>query len=234
MSTKKRLFIISMIYVAFAMFLFLLLLIGVKTFLTDINFALSLVYSLLIVVFYFGIGLATRLLSCKGTVLLISFIEAMLLLTFSICFFNVYPSANIYLLNAGDSTYLTPGKDIGLSYFLYSAFVFLLGYYITHFIIKVKDYFKVRKLCNELSESSRQQIRINNVYILKNYNKLTNKYERYLIWKTKKGTLQSSEKLLYYDNVELVAIDAKKNIYAMIEVPTKINIKQYIEIMHQN
>ena len=233
MSTKKRLFIISMLHVAFFIFLALFLLIGSGTFLTDIKVALSLVYSLFIVVAYFGIAIATRLLSCRGYVMLISFAEAMLFLAFSICLFNVYPATDIYSLNAGDSKFLTPFKDIGLSYFIYAAIVFLVGYYLVHFIIKIVGKIKVRKVIKELSASKRQQIKINNVYILKNYNKLTNRYERYLIWRNRKGDIQSSEELLYYDDVELLAIDSRKNIYAMIDVPTKITVKQYISLLHQ-
>ena len=165
--------------------------------------------------------------------MLISFAEAMLFLAFSICLFNVYPATDIYSLNAGDSKFLTPFKDIGLSYFIYAAIVFLVGYYLVHFIIKIVGKIKVRKVIKELSASKRQQIKINNVYILKNYNKLTNRYERYLIWRNRKGDIQSSEELLYYDDVELLAIDSRKNIYAMIDVPTKITVKQYISLLHQ-
>lgn len=233
MTTKKRIFIISMLYLAFGIFLALLLLIGASTFLKDIKIALSLVYSLLIIVAYFCIGIATRLLSCRGYVMLISFAEAMLLLAFSICLFNVYPAADIYALNAGDSKYLTPFKDIGISYFIYAAIVFFVAYYLVHFIIKIVEKIKVHKVIKELSSSKRQQIKINNVYILKNYNKLTNKYEKYLIWRNRKGDIQSSEELLYYDDVELLAIDARKNIYTMIDVPTKITVKQYIALLHQ-
>ena len=233
MSTKKRLFIISIAYVVFTIFLFLFLLVGASTFLTDIKIALSLVYSLFIIIFYFGMGMTTRLLSCRFYVMLISFIEAMGLLAVSICFFNVYPAADIYSLNAGDSKFLTPFKDIGITYFLYAAAVFLVAYYIVHFIIKIVDLFKVRKVCKKLERGNRPQIKINDVKILKNYNKISNKYEKYLIWRNRKGEIQSSEKLLYFDNVELIAIDSRKNIYAMIAVPQKITVKEYINLIHE-
>jgi hypothetical protein len=82
----------------------------------------------------------------------------------------------------------------------------------------------------ELAMTNRKQTKIDKPMLLKSYNKRSNKYEKYLVWQTKSGKVMSSDKIKYFDVVELIAIDSKRNIYAMIELPQKISMQTYLSL----
>ena len=93
---------------------------------------------------------------------------------------------------------------------------------------------KSRSVVKNLALVERKQTKVDAPMYLKSYNKVTNRYEKYLIWYNPKGKLMSSDKIIYFDSVELIMVDSKRNIYAMLERPEKITMKQYLLMLEES
>lgn len=234
MSTKKRLLIISACYIVAFMIFVIILAFSTSGWLDDIQIGLQFAYSLYFTAIAIAMGITTRLLSVKPSALILS----TLLLVASICgsllTFNIaYPADEIEQIN-GMNDKLSIFDDIGPDYMLYIIGVLLVSYIITIICVKIKQWFKSRSVVKNLALVERKQTKVDAPMYLKSYNKVTNRYEKYLIWYNPKGKLMSSDKIIYFDSVELIMVDSKRNIYAMLERPEKITMKQYLLMLEES
>ena len=144
--------------------------------------------------------------------------------------FNIaYSKEAIEAIN-GMNSRLSIIEDIGPTYVLYAMAYFVGLYFIVTLTQVIIRFFKTRSIIKRLSERDRKQTKIDNPMYLKSYNKVTNRYEKYLIWQTAKGKIMASDKIIYFDKVELLAVDSQRNIYAMLEMPERISLREYIEL----
>lgn len=233
MSTKKRLLILSAIHVAFFMLFVIIIVFSSRGWLENIQLGLQFTYSFIFPVFAIIFGIVTRLISTRPS----SVVASCLLMLVEICgallMFNIlYPTEDIEAINGMNST-LSIFEDIGPSYLWYVYAYFATTYVATWFGVWLINKLKNRRIVKKLATLDKKQTRVDNPMYLKSYNKKTNKYEKYLIWITPKGKVMSSEKIIYFDIVELIAVDNNKNIYAMLEKPQKITIQDYL-MLKQN
>ena len=179
-------------------------------------------------------GITTRLLSVKPSALILSILLLMASICGSLLTFNIaYPADEIEQIN-GMNDKLSIFDDIGPDYMLYIIGVLLVSYIITVICVKIKQWFKSRSVVKNLALVERKQTKVDAPMYLKSYNKVTNRYEKYLIWYNPKGKLMSSDKIIYFDSVELIMVDSKRNIYAMLERPEKITMKQYLLMLEES
>lgn len=218
MSTKKRIFIISMIYLGVSLFYFAVLAIGSASFFADAVYARTYTYSLFFPIYCVICGIFTRILSCKLGVLILS-----MGLNLSQLVLSLYKFRWIYELNYGVG-------NLGFSYVLVSYVLLLLGYVIAALLIWMVHRIRARKVVKAIAQKHHTQKSINNPLFLKVYNKRTNRNEKYLVWITKAGKYMSSEPIIYYDPVELLAVDSSRNVYAFMSQPDKIKMKEYLEL----
>ena len=233
MSTKKRLLIISACYAIAFMLFVIILAFSASSWLDDIQIGLQFTYSLYFTVIAIGMGVATRLLSIKPSAIILSASLLMVSICGSLLIFNIaYPADEIEKIN-GMNDKLSIFDDIGPDYMFYIVGVLLVGYIIAMTCVKLKQWFKSRNIVKNLALVDHKQTKVDAPMYLKSYNKITNRYEKYLIWYNPKGKLMSSEKIVYFDSVELIAVDSKRNIYAMLERPEKISMKQYLLMLEE-
>ncbi len=234
MSTKKRLLIISAFHVVFFMAFVIFIVFSSMGWLENIQLGLQFTYSLIFPLFMIIMGIATRLLSTKPISLAISAGLAMANMCGTLLMFNVvYPAEEIEQINGMNSS-LSIFSDIGPSYVAYAYAYFFVFYFLVWFIKKIINYFKCKKIINKLAATDKKQTKIDNPMYIKSYNKVTNNYEKYLVWISAKGKILSSERIIYFDNVELIAVDSKKTIYAMLEKPQKITIQEYLSLKNEH
>ena len=234
MSTKKRLLIISACYVIAFMIFVIILAFSTNGWLDDIQIGLQFAYSLYFTAIAITMGITTRLLSVKPSALILSMLLLMASICGSLLTFNIaYPADEIEQIN-GMNDKLSIFDDIGPDYMLYIIGVLLVSYIITVICVKIKQWFKSRSVVKNLALVERKQTKVDAPMYLKSYNKVTNRYEKYLIWYNPKGKLMSSDKIIYFDSVELIMVDSKRNIYAMLERPEKITMKQYLLMLEES
>ena len=234
MSTKKRLLIISACYVVAFMIFVIILAFSTNGWLDDIQIGLQFAYSLYFTAIAITMGITTRLLSVKPSALILSMLLLMASICGSLLTFNIaYPADEIEQIN-GMNDKLSIFDDIGPDYMLYIIGVLLVSYIITVICVKIKQWFKSRSVVKNLALVERKQTKVDAPMYLKSYNKVTNRYEKYLIWYNPKGKLMSSDKIIYFDSVELIMVDSKRNIYAMLERPEKITMKQYLLMLEES
>lgn len=231
MSTKKRFLIISAYFLAVLMLIFSYVVLADDSTTEKATLILKVTFSLLAVVGVLIGGMFTRIMSCKPWVFFASMFYSVVVSLTPLYFCNLaFTEETILILNNGDSPSFSLTRDVGASYFWYIIAVYAGAYIFTHLIYKFSEWFSGRKLTKELSMANRKQTKVDNPMIVKSYNKRSNKYEKYLVWQTKNGKWMSSDKIRFYDVVELIIIDSKRNIYAMVEPPQKISMKTYIEL----
>ena len=234
MSTKKRLLIISACYVIAFMIFVIILAFSTNGWLDDIQIGLQFAYSLYFTAIAIAMGITTRLLSVKPSAFILSILLLMASICGSLLTFNIaYPADEIEQIN-GMNDKLSIFDDIGPDYMLYIIGVLLASYIITVICVKIKQWFKSRSVVKNLALVERKQTKVDAPMYLKSYNKVTNRYEKYLIWYNPKGKLMSSDKIIYFDSVELIMVDSKRNIYAMLERPEKITMKQYLLMLEES
>ena len=234
MSTKKRLLIISACYIVAFMIFVIILAFSTNGWLDDIQIGLQFAYSLYFTAIAIAMGITTRLLSVKPSALILSILLLMASICGSLLTFNIaYPADEIEQIN-GMNDKLSIFDDIGPDYMLYIIGVLLVSYIITIICVKIKQWFKSRSVVKNLALVERKQTKVDAPMYLKSYNKVTNRYEKYLIWYNPKGKLMSSDKIIYFDSVELIMVDSKRNIYAMLERPEKITMKQYLLMLEES
>ena len=230
MSTRKRLLIISAFHVIFFMLFVIFITISSRNWLENIQIGLQVTYSLIFPCFMIIVGIATRLLSTKPIAFIFSALLSLGNMCLTLLTFNVaYPKETIEAIN-GMNSRLSIIEDIGPTYVLYAMAYFVGFYLIVTLTQSIIRFFKVRSIIKRLSERDRKQTKIDNPMYLKSYNKVTNRYEKYLVWQTAKGKIMASDKIIYFDKVELLAVDSQRNIYAMLEMPERISLREYIEL----
>ena len=233
MSTKKRLLIISAFHVVFFMLFVIFLVLSSRGWLENIQLGLQFTYSFIFPIFAIIFGVSTRLLLTRPSGIVASVIFMVAEVCGALLMFNItYPTEDIEAIN-GMNSKLSIFDDIGPSYIWYVFAYFAVAYIVTGIIVFIVNKIKNRRIIKKLTLIDKKQTRIDNPMYLKSYNKKTNKYEKYLIWITSKGKVMSSEKIIYFDVVELVAVDTNKNVYAMLEKPKKITIKDYLMLKNQ-
>ncbi len=231
MSTKKRFLIISAYFLAMLMIIFSYVVLSDDSTTEKATLILKVTFSLLAVLSVLIGGIFTRIMSCKPWVFLVGVVYSIILSLSPLYFCNLaFTDETILILNNGDSPSFSITRDVGASYFWYIVALFVGSYILTHLCYKVCEWWSGRRLSKELSMANRKQTKVDNPMLVKSYNKKSNKYERYLVWQTKSGKWMSSDKIRFYDVVELIIIDSKRNIYAMVETPQKISMKTYIEL----
>ena len=202
-------FAITMLYIS-------IVALGSKTAFEDPIYVRLYLYSLIFPLYCLAWGIATRLVSCKIEALVYSFALMMIQLIITL-----YSFRWIYSLDYGIS-------NLGWSYVVMCATFMVIPHAIIHLIIALIDRTKSRKIVKKIAARKHSQKSVNEPRILKVYNKKNNRYEKYLLWKTKTGKWQSSERIIYFDFVELLAVDSNHNVYAFVERPTKIKLKEYL------
>lgn len=230
MSTRKRLLIISAFHIIFLMLFVIFITISSRNWLENIQLGLQVTYSLIFPCFMIIVGIATRLLSTKPIAFIYSLVLSLLNMCCTLLIFNIaYSKEAIEAIN-GMNSRLSIIEDIGPTYVLYAMAYFVGLYFIVTLTQVIIRFFKTRSIIKRLSERDRKQTKIDNPMYLKSYNKVTNRYEKYLIWQTAKGKIMASDKIIYFDKVELLAVDSQRNIYAMLEMPERISLREYIEL----
>ena len=233
MSTKKRTLIILIIYPIFLALLFCFLALTANTVYTNIMYGISITYSLIFSIFMIGMGITTRKLSCRLMPCILSILAGCASICISVYFFNiVYPDDKIFEITNGIDRKLSMFRDIGPSYFLYLIGLFLAGYFLTTLGILIFRYIRSRSLYNKVAARNPKQTEANNPMFLKSYNKVTNRFEKYLVYRDSKGKIKTSEKVRCFDVVDLIVIDSDRKVYAMIERPTTINMKDFNDLMN--
>lgn len=233
MSTKKRTLIILIIYPIFLALLFCFLALTANTVYTNIMYGISITYSLIFSIFMIGMGITTRKLSCRLMPCILSILAGCASICISVYFFNiVYPDDKIFEITNGIDRKLSMFRDIGPSYFLYLIGLFLAGYFLTTLGILIFRYIRSRSLYNRVAARNPKQTEANNPMFLKSYNKVTNRFEKYLVYRDSKGKIKTSEKVRCFDVVDLIVIDSDRKVYAMIERPTTINMKDFNDLMN--
>lgn len=231
MSTKKRFLIISAYFLACLMLMFSYIMLADSSTTEKATLILKITFSLFAAGAVFIGGIFTRIFSCKPWVFFVGIIYSVIVSIIPLYFCNwAFTEEIILILNNGDSPSFSITRDVGLSYFIYIVAIFVGTYIITHLCYKFANWWSGRSLMKELAMTNRKQTKIDKPMILKSYNKRSNKYEKYLVWQTKSGKVMSSDKIKYFDVVELIAIDSKRNIYAMIELPQKISMQTYLSL----
>lgn len=231
MSTKKRFLIISAYFLAVLMLIFSYVTLADDSTTEKATLILKVTFSLFAVLGVLIGGIFTRIMSCKPWVFFTGIIYSIIISLMPLYFCNIaFTEETILILNNGDSPSFSVARDVGSSYFWYIVLLFVGAYILTHLIYKFCEWFSGRRLSKELSMTNRKQTKVDNPMIVKSYNKRSNKYEKYLVWQTKSGKWMSSDKIRYFDVVELIIIDSKRNIYAMVETPQRISMKTYIEL----
>lgn len=230
MTTKKRIFILGIIYAAFYACFLIFLALASKNFLSDIQMGLYITYSLIFPLFMIAAGISTYKLSVKPIAAIISLGLATATTLLSLPIFNLaYPEDDIKAIN-GLNPKLSIIDDVGIDYIAYILGMLVVGYLIALFASYLTYKIKGYKICTKLAEKKRPQTKVDDPMLLKVYNKMTNKYEKYLIWRNKNG-LQSSERIIYYDKVELVMVDSNRKIYAMLNEPEIISMRDYQQML---
>ena len=219
MSTKKRVAIILLIYLGTSMLYFALLAIGSTSFFADPKLARTYTYSLFFPIYCIVCGVFTRLLSCRKRVLVISMIANLAQLVLSL-----YKFRWIYKLNYGI-------QNLGISYMIVAYALLLAGYVICSLIVFWLYRSRSRKTVKAIANKQHKQHNIGEPMLLKVYNKKSNRNEKYFIWKNKTGKVLSSEEIIYYDPVELIAVDSQHRVYTFWEPPTKITMKEYLSMI---
>ena len=138
MSTKKRTLITLSIYVIYSILLFCFVALTSKSVMTNPMYSIKIVYSLIFSVFLIGMGITTRIMSCKIWPLVLSCGMAMLTVGVSIYYYNwSYSEDAIYSATGGLGTKLSMFTHIGPDYFLYCFWMFIGAYLITIFAIAI-------------------------------------------------------------------------------------------------
>ena len=228
MSTRKRYLILSLSYITFLMLFVIFLTFSSQGWLENIQAALTLTYSIILIAFYLGMGIATRFLSCKLSGLALSFAWAVITLALTLATFNVvYSPDDIKAIN-GFQPNLSLFEDVGWSYILYGFGVFFGSYILTSFVLYIIKKHKYNKIVDTVAERNGHQIKANMAMIVTIYNKKLNQFDKYLVYTNSKGKLIMSDIIIYYDKVELIVVDISRKVYAMIDEPTKISSKEFV------
>ena len=227
MSTKKRLLILSACYVLFLMLFVIFLVISSHNWLKNVQAGLYFTYSVLILIFFAIMGVVTRLIICRIHGLGTSLIWCFLTLVLTLTTFNfVYSPDDIKAIN-GLQPNLSFIDDVGFSYVAYRFAFFLGTYLVTSLIFYCVRRYRANREVEILAEKNRNQVRVNNCKMFSVFNKRCNIMERYLVYTTKKGKMAVSSALIYYDKVELIAVDSEHHIFAMIEEPKRISRREF-------
>lgn len=227
MSTKKRLLILSACYVLFLMLFVIFLVISSHNWLKNVQAGLYFTYSVLILIFFAIMGVVTRLIICRIHGLGTSLIWCFLTLVLTLTTFNfVYSPDDIKAIN-GLQPNLSFIDDVGFSYVAYSFAFFIGTYLVTSLIFYCVRRYRANREVEILAEKNRNQVRVNNCKMFSVFNKRCNTMERYLVYTTKKGKMAVSSALIYYDKVELIAVDSEHHIFAMIEEPKRISRREF-------
>jgi hypothetical protein len=219
MSTKKRVGIVLLIYLCVSLLYLGLLAIGSASFFADPKLSRTYTYSLFFPLYCVVCGIFTRILSCRKRVLLISMCANLVQLIFSLYKFRL-----VYKLNYGI-------QNLGISYVVVAYALLLVGYAGCSLIIFLIYRYKSRKSVRAIAKKQHKQHNIGEAMLLKAYNKKNNRNERYLVWKTKSGKTSSSEAIIYYDPVELIAVDSQHRVYTFVGDPVKIKMKEYLSMI---
>lgn len=217
MSTKKRLLIILSIYTGASLLYLAVLAIGSTSFFANAIMARTYTYSLFFPIYCLICGIFTRLLSCRLCVLTMS-----LLFNLAQLIISLYKFRLVYKLNYGI-------KNLGISYVLVSFALILLSYTIVSVVKWAIRHFKVKKIVGKLASENHMQKSINDPKFLKVYNKKTDRFEKYLVWNSKSGKQRTSAPIIYYDRVEMVAVDTDRHVYAFMTEPEKIKMSEFLQ-----
>jgi hypothetical protein len=230
MSTRKRLLILTLCHLAFLVLFVIFIVIASRTFMKDVQMGLSITYSLIIIAFFAIMGVVARKLSCRFFVIPFGLFLCWSTITLTLTSFNLaYSPDDIKAIN-GMNPQLSAFEDIGWSYIIYSFAVFVGFYAITAFIIFIKQKIKANRVVDKLAESKKPQLKVTEAMFLKAYNKRTNTFDKYLIYRNNKNKLCTSARIIYYDSIELIAVDSDHRIFAMFEEPTKISRKEFVQL----
>lgn len=220
MSTRKRIFILSLWYIISFIVTFSTVVIIANKSGASSRYLNTTMFSLIIPIFSIICGILTKSLSCKYWV---------------ICFTILFNLAWIYGITETVNYVYEVSYYFDLSYIFATIAYLLLGYILISALKYLYKSIKVRKIIKNIISQPKDYINVDgNPKLLKVYNKKSDAYEKYLIWTNKAGKIYSSEKIIYYDPIDLIIIDSKKKIYALITDPKKITPKEYRILMSQD
>ena len=215
MSSKKRFIIlIAITAVMIIITLSIISLIAIND--SDFSKVTKIAYALIIPIYIFIIGLATRLLSSKIKFLLFS-----LTICFAVLVGSIFMIGSIYDLNLGM-------HNIGFQYYVMSLIYFFIPYCC---ILSLKTYKRkriIKKRVDEIIQNNCNPKNIDTAYFVKAYNKETDRKETYLVW-NKHNKWYSSDEVIYYDYVELIVADIKNKVYVIAEPPRNMKLAEYIK-----
>ena len=216
MSTKKRIAILATGYCAITMLYISIVALGSKSIFSDPIYVRLYLYSIIFPLYCGVCGLITRFVSCRpiGVVSSFALLNAQLITT-------LYSFKWIYDLDYGIA-------NLGISYVLMCGAFFAIPFVLCHLAIVLIDWLKARKIVYRIAGTSHYQKSIDNPRTMKVYNKKRNRYERYLVWMSKAGKYRASERIIYFDRVELIAVDIDHNVYNFLKKPKKISLKEYV------
>lgn len=181
------------------------------------------IYSMTIPVICIVAGAATRFISSRLKVFLASCGMNVFMIMIS-----MYLLGMIYNINFGV-------QNLGISYVASAIGYMLVPYVVLATFFAVKNYFRdaailrkaigCRKLKFDLYIMNREhRIKTTSVqdpYVFRAYNKVTNRMEKYLIWMDG-DKMKSSARIIWIDRVDLAVVTEDKKIYACNAYPKKI------------
>jgi hypothetical protein len=195
------------------------MLLGAKSFYSDVKFVRELTYSIIFPAFCIICGIFTRLLCSKIWVLIYSFCLNGTILILSLKEMGWIHDADYGIHN------------IEQSYINYVWLLMLAPYVLISIIKWIKRFVGQRKIIKKVENKNKQsQKSVNRPMFMRVYNKKRDRKERYLVWISKKDRVATSDAIVYYDPVELIAIDENGIVYAFIEEPYYISTKEFVEM----
>lgn len=207
------------VYFSVTTVLLCILALGSKTSLKDHALVRVYVYSLLFPLYSILWGFVTRLFSCKPSALLYS----LALMTTQIIVV-LYGFRFIYKNQAYGL------ENLGLSYVVITFVFMLIPYLICHGILFLIDRLRSNKVVARIARERKPQLSVENPLITKVYNKKYNRYEKYLMWNNGTKT-KTSDRIIYYDYVELVAVDSSHRVYAFKTPPKRTKEKEAFRLL---
>lgn len=216
MSTKKRLFIIAMIHFGVSLFYLGLLAVLSKSKNVDVIYVRTYTYSLIFPLYCAVMGVVTRLLSCKISVLL-----ATLAMNAAQLILSLYKYRIVYKLDYGIA-------NLELSYVLVSYAFLIVPYLIVSMIIYAVRRSKNIGTVKRIAQREHFQKYVEDPKFVRVYNKRRNRYEKYLVWKNTNDQYVASSAIIYYDSLERIMVDEDRNVYIFQSDPEKIPFKEYV------
>lgn len=213
MTTRKRLILIAAVYFSITILALSVLALGAKTAFANHELIRLYIFSMLFPPYSIAWGIATRLISCRPCAL-----------PFSLVLMTIQIIAMLYGFRFIYDNKSYGIQNLGFSYVVITFVFMLIPFLVCHCIIAMADKIRARKIVMRIAKENRPQLSIETSFLMKVYNKKFNRYEKYLLWNNGNKT-KASERVIYYDYVELVAVDSSRRVYALKSPPKKIRAK---------